>query len=703
MNDRRIVDVEITEITITKSFRKDMGDIEALARDIDEVGLLLPIGITSDNRLIFGERRLRAYQVLGRNTIPARIIDLDNILLGKFSENFSRKDYTVSERVAIVEAMRSFKHGGDRRSKQDRKSDDEDVTVDEAAKRAGLGGKDSYFRAKSVVNKGVPELVEAMDSGRLSLSAAATLAEAKPEEQTECLTKRLDEDRWTANGVGRALQKIRNANDRQDALNKSVKVTDAKDAVRIYHCPFQELDRTANLELASAQLVCTDIPYGKDFLPQLKDLAELAERLLVPGGLFMTYSGQYWLPEVMQALGQHLTYRWMLASVWDGEGTLVHPRHAISKWKPVLVYSKGEWESRGRWPDVLNVCSREKDYHDWQQPLEEAQRLISYFSQPGDLVVDPCGGSFTIGLACQNLGRRFVGCDIDKVAVVKGQERLAPKPKLLSFSNAKRVAANSVTEGDCRELIPRLPDESIHLCITSPPYAEQRKGKYPGVREQKYPRFTVDWMASLWDKLTDDGSVMIIIDPHVKKGVMSDYVRRTEEALCDFGWKQHQTQIWLKRDRGPLGHRGWPRRSWENILWFSKTAKPFCDPKACGQPTDRLSIERIRNSRWSPGGKEAKSGTARVPDVWDVPVGGNDKGIDHPAMFPVELAEQLIATFCPAGGTVLDPFAGSGSSLIAAKRLGCDYYGFDLVGDYCKIARKRLAATIRSRNVSDAG
>jgi site-specific DNA-methyltransferase (adenine-specific) len=72
-------------------------------------------------------------------------------------------------------------------------------------------------------------------------------------------------------------------------------------------------------------------------------------------------------------------------------------------------------------------------------------------------------------------------------------------------------------------------------------------------------------------------------------------------------------------------------------------------------------------------------------------------------MFPVELAEQLIATFCPAGGTVLDPFAGSGTTLVAAKKLGCDYYGLDVVADYCKIARKRLAATIRGGSVSEAG
>ena len=72
-------------------------------------------------------------------------------------------------------------------------------------------------------------------------------------------------------------------------------------------------------------------------------------------------------------------------------------------------------------------------------------------------------------------------------------------------------------------------------------------------------------------------------------------------------------------------------------------------------------------------------------------------------MFPVELAEKLIPTFCPPDGAVLDPFAGSGSTLIAAKKLGHDYYGFDIMADYCKIARKRLAATIRDGGASKAG
>ena len=69
--------------------------------------------------------------------------------------------------------------------------------------------------------------------------------------------------------------------------------------------------------------------------------------------------------------------------------------------------------------------AKEKDWHEWQQPLEEVEKLVDTFSQPGDLVIDPCGGGFTTAIACHRLGRRFVGCDIDKVAVLKGQERLS--------------------------------------------------------------------------------------------------------------------------------------------------------------------------------------------------------------------------------------------------------------------------------------
>jgi site-specific DNA-methyltransferase (adenine-specific) len=81
----------------------------------------------------------------------------------------------------------------------------------------------------------------------------------------------------------------------------------------------------------------------------------------------------------------------------------------------------------------------------------------------------------------------------------------------------------------------------------------------------------------------------------------------------------------------------------------------------------------------------------------------NEAGVDHPAQFPVALAEGLIQTFCPAGGTVLDTFSGSGSTLVAAKRLGRDYYGFDIMSEYCQTARRRLAAVHNRTALPEVG
>jgi DNA modification methylase len=253
------------------------------------------------------------------------------------------------------------------------------------------------------------------------------------------------------------------------------------------------------------------------------------------------------------------------------------------------------------------------------------------------------------------------------------------------------VRRNSITQGDCIDLNPRLTDGAINLVPTSLPYAMQRSEHYPSVPEAEYPAFTVRWMARLWDKLADDGSVLLVIDPHVRQGIVSDYVDRTKAALRAFGWKEHRTLMWYKPGIIPQGRKDCPRRTYEQILWFSKTTRPFCAPKATGRPSKRLAIGRNRWSEWTPGKPGVKAGIARVPDVFIAHSGREDRGWPHPARFPVRLAEQLIETFCPEGGAVLDCFAGSGTSLYAAKKLGRAYYGFDLVGEYCEMARRRLA------------
>lgn len=487
--NNRIVEVPLSDIIVGDRHRKDFGDLEALARSIAEVGLLQPIGITPEAKLVFGERRLRACRdILNRETILARIVDVRSILDGEIDENCCRKPFTISEMVAVVDTLRSYSYGGDRRSDQVRSSDVERLTLGDAAKRVGLGNKDTYYRAKKVVESGVNEVVEAMDLGDLSVMAAAKLVEQKPEIQRSMLAERTD---WT-------------------------------------------------------------------------------------------------VPQIM-------------ASV------------------------------------------QRKD----ARPAATAHGIV-----PAAEVVGP-------------------------------------------------LRINTVTAGDCWDLIPLLPEKSVNLVPTSPPYAKQRDGFYPSVPEAEYPEFTVGWMDRLIPKLADDASVLIVIRPHLHDGVLADYVLRTELALREAGWSECEEIIWRKRDAGAcMGNPDRPRRTFEKILWFSRTNRPFARIKECGQVSTKVSFNAGPKAIRGAGKavvrqpQDRRTGRTKLTDVIDVPVATIEKGIDHPAKFPVPLAEILIKTFCPEGGTVLDPFAGSGSALVAAQNCGRSFYGFDIVPEYCNIARERLGQKV---------
>ena len=137
------------------------------------------------------------------------------------------------------------------------------------------------------------------------------------------------------------------------------------------------------------------------------------------------------LNRVIQSLDRHLTYRWTMASIWTSGANWVHTVNVTNNWTAILIYSNGDWKERCRWPDLFRY-EREKDWHEWQKPLAEVESLIKYFSEPGQLVIDPCGGGFTTAVAARNLGRRFVGCDCDLECVSKGQTRLADTQPICS-------------------------------------------------------------------------------------------------------------------------------------------------------------------------------------------------------------------------------------------------------------------------------
>lgn len=173
-----MTDIPIDQIKIGKRYRVQLGDLETLARSIQRVGLLHPVVINRDMQLIAGHRRLEALRSLGWTEIPARIIDLDDVLRAEHDENVCRLDFAPSEAVDIGRALEDRERekakerqasGWGNHSGSDKLSEPNGNTRDKVGKAVGMSGA-TYDRAKQVVEAAEQEpekyepLVKKMDA-----------------------------------------------------------------------------------------------------------------------------------------------------------------------------------------------------------------------------------------------------------------------------------------------------------------------------------------------------------------------------------------------------------------------------------------------------------------------------------------------------------------------------------------------------------
>ncbi len=210
---------------------------------------------------------------------------------------------------------------------------------------------------------------------------------------------------------------------------------------KLYHSAFQEALAKGLVQENSAQLIYCDPPWSKEWLPQWKELGQFASKVLQPKGLLMVYTGNPFLPEILQALGESLKYLWTISLVNAGcYGSQLLPANASAPnaWRPMAVFVKGALVEPGEknrcfFTDVFHRkgvgC---KKWHPWQQPLEEAMYYIHQVTLPGDLIVDCCLGGCTTGIAVAKVGhgRRFIGFDTDEGAIRIGRQRFAEEVSL---------------------------------------------------------------------------------------------------------------------------------------------------------------------------------------------------------------------------------------------------------------------------------
>jgi DNA modification methylase len=265
------------------------------------------------------------------------------------------------------------------------------------------------------------------------------------------------------------------------------------------------------------------------------------------------------------------------------------------------------------------------------------------------------------------------------------------------------IELDTVICGDSLEVLRRMPDESVNLIITSPPYADQRKKIYGGVHPDKYVEWILPITAELKRVLKPDGSFILNIKEKVVDGERHTYVLELILALKKQGWLWTEEYLWHKRNTTPGKWSNRFRDSWERCLHFNKQRKFKMFQDEVMIPMGDWAGKRLQNLSENDSKRfNSQSGSGFAKDIskWvgrDMAYPTNVLHLasecsnrNHSAAFPEALPTWFVKLFYEAGDVVLDPFAGSGTTCVVAKKLDRHYVGIELKEDHCKIASERI-------------
>lgn len=158
--------------------------------------------------------------------------------------------------------------------------------------------------------------------------------------------------------------------------------------------------------------IITDPPYSKEYLPLWEILAQRSSEWLRPSGLLIAMSGQSYLDKIYAIMSEYMDYYWTAAYLTLGQPTPLRQVNVNTTWKPLLIYSKGEYEGK-IFGDVFKSDSSDKDYHKWGQSVSGMYDIISKICLEGQYILDPFCGAGTTGIAALKHKCLFDGLELD--------------------------------------------------------------------------------------------------------------------------------------------------------------------------------------------------------------------------------------------------------------------------------------------------
>ena len=263
---------------------------------------------------------------------------------------------------------------------------------------------------------------------------------------------------------------------------------------------------------------------------------------------------------------------------------------------------------------------------------------------------------------------------------------------------------NKIFLGDCGDILKGIPDASIDLIFTSPPYADQRKHVYGGISPDEYVSWFLPKAEQFLRVLKPTGTFILNIKERVVNGERHIYVLDMILEMRKQGWLWTEEFMWHKKNSFP---GKWPNRfrdNWERLLQFNKTKKFNMYQDAVMVPVGDWAKDRLANlSETDKTRDESKvrSGFGKNVSNWVgrdmvyptnvIHMATECSNRNHSAVFPLELPKWFIKLFTQPGDFVLDPFIGSGTTALAAIELGRNYVGIDVNQEYVQLSQSRVS------------
>jgi len=257
--------------------------------------------------------------------------------------------------------------------------------------------------------------------------------------------------------------------------------------------------------------------------------------------------------------------------------------------------------------------------------------------------------------------------------------------------------------GDCLHVLADYPDQCMDLIVTSPPYADQRSNTYGGIAPDDY----VDWFlprsAQLMRVLKASGSFVLNIKEKAVNGERHTYVLELILALRKQGWLWTEEYVWHKKNCYP---GKWPNRfrdAWERCLHFTRERQFKMNQDAVRVPMGDWASSRLKTLGKNDVVRyESQVGNAFAKNIanWQgrtlayptnvLHLATETGNKNHSAAYPLALPQWFIKLFTDEGDVVLDPFAGSGTTLQAAVELDRHAIGIDVAPAFVAMCQERL-------------